>query len=248
MHCLLCQESTQRNSALGLPKHDHVEVLTARALVCIHCGSTHHIDPGVEGTPNSKPPHLSVFARALPLSRSLQLSFILRILLVQAHTFNVVERTGSTPPILVCESHDVHSKASSFPISWFSHVYLAIVTGGFCTCLAIVPVSAAVFHLRMLHCTGQAGRAKPTIKDRPKDQSDQSVYRTDPLEIWDRPAERSERSWTLPVGSKASFPFRWSASEVRAKRPIDAHTRGHPCSTDAKSFATPQLVWTGWRN
>ena len=28
---------------------------------------------------------------------------------------------------------------------------------------------------------GRPGRAKPTIKDRPKDQSDQSVYRTDPV-------------------------------------------------------------------
>ena len=38
--------------------------------------------------------------------------------------------------------------------------YLAIVTGGFCTCLAIVSVSAAVFHLRMLHCTGQGVRSQ----------------------------------------------------------------------------------------
>ena len=38
--------------------------------------------------------------------------------------------------------------------------YLAIVTGGFCTCLAIVPVSAAVFHVRMLHCTGQGVRSQ----------------------------------------------------------------------------------------
>ena len=29
-------------------------------------------------------------------------------------------RANRTPPLLVCESHDVH--ASSFPISWFSHV------------------------------------------------------------------------------------------------------------------------------
>ena len=31
-------------------------------------------------------------------------------------------RGNRTPPLLVCESHDVHSKASSFPIIWFSHV------------------------------------------------------------------------------------------------------------------------------
>ena len=76
--------------------------------------------------------------------------------------------------------------------------------------------------------------------------SDRSVVRSEIVDA-DR-AESSERSWTLPVGLKASFPFRSSASEVRAKQPIDADTRGHPCSTDAKSFATPQLVWTGWRN
>ena len=69
---------------------------------------------------------------------------------------------------------------------------------------------------------------------------------TDQWEIWDRPAESSERSWTLPVGSKVSFRFRSSASEVPAKWPIDARTRGHLCSTDTKSFASPQLVWTGW--
>ena len=49
-----------------------------------------------------------------------------------------------------------------------------------------------------------------------------------------------------PVGSKASFSFHSSASEVSAKWPIDAGKRGHPCSSDAKSFVSPQLVWTGW--
>ena len=78
--------------------------------------------------------------------------------------------------------------------------------------------------------------------------TDQSVYLTDQLEILDRPTESSDRSSTLPVDSKASFPCRSSASEVQAKRPIDAGTLGHPCSTDAKSFARPQLVWMGWRN
>ena len=59
-------------------------------------------------------------------------------------------------------------------------------------------------------------------------------------------AESSERSLTLPVSSKASFPFRSSGREVREKRLVDARTLGHPCSADAKSFASPQLVWTGW--
>ena len=112
----------------------------------------------MEGTPNRKPPHLSVFARALPLSRSLQLSFILRILLVQAHTFNVVERTGhrrfSSVSLTMSTAKLVPSRSVGF------RTYLAIVTGGFCTCLAIVLVSAAVFHLRMLHCTGQGVRSQ----------------------------------------------------------------------------------------
>ena len=87
-------------------------------------------------------------------------------------------RGNRTPPLLVCESHDVHSKPIiSFPISWFSHVL------GHC-------------HWWFLHVLGHrsgqrscvsfayvtlywAGRAKPTIKD----QSGQSVYQTDQLEI-----------------------------------------------------------------
>ena len=76
-------------------------------------------------------------------------------------------RANRTPPLLVCESHDVHSKAGSFPISWFSHV-LGHCDGWFLHVLG--------------HCSGQrscvscayvtlyrAGRAKPTIKDRPKE-------------------------------------------------------------------------------
>ena len=55
-----------------------------------------------------------------------------------------------------------------------------------------------------------------------------------------------KKGWTLPVGSKASFLFRSSAREVRAKWPVDARTLGHPCSTDAKSLASPQVVWMGW--
>ena len=52
----------------------------------------------MEGTPNSKPPHLSVFARAfkfaiVPVTAAV-FHFAYCILLVQAHTFNVVERTG----------------------------------------------------------------------------------------------------------------------------------------------------------
>ena len=68
-------------------------------------------------------------------------------------------RANRTPPLLVCESHDVHSKAGSFPISWFSHV-LGHCDGWFLHVLGHCPVSAAVFHVRMLHCTGQGVRSQ----------------------------------------------------------------------------------------
>ena len=55
------------------------------------------------------------------------------------------------------------------------------------------------------------------------------------------------RSWTLPVGSKTSFPFRSRASKMLAKWPIDARTQAHLCSTNAKSFASLPVVWTSWR-
>ena len=102
------------------------------------------------------------FARALPLSRSLQLSFILRILLVQAHTFNVVEGTGHRRFSSVSLTMSTAKLVSSRSVGFRTHLYLllAIVTSGFCTCLAIVPVSAAVFHLRMLHCTGHGVRSQ----------------------------------------------------------------------------------------
>ena len=51
--------------------------------------------------------------------------------------------------------------------------------------------------------------------------------------------ESSERSWALPAGSKASFPFRSRASEMLAKWPIDERALAHLCSTNAKSFASP---------
>ena len=116
---------------------------------------------------------------------------------VQAHTINVVG--NRKPPLLACDSHGAYVCNKVVPsrsVGFCTETLLGhcfIVPGGFCTCSAIVPVTAAVFPLRILLCH-RAGRAKPTIKDRPKDQSDQSVYRTDQLEIWDRPAERSEKS------------------------------------------------------
>ena len=77
---------------------------------------------------------------------------------------------------------------------------------------------------------------------------DQSGYRTDQLrDIWDRSAQSSERSWMLPVGSKVSFLFHPRASEMLAKWPVDARTLAHLYSTNAKSFASWPLVWTGWR-
>ena len=42
-----------------------------------------------------------------------------------------------------------------------------------------------------------------------------------------------------------AFPFRSSASEVREKRPVDTRTLGDPCLTNAKSFESLHLVWTG---
>ena len=90
---------------------------------------------------------------------------------VEAHTVNVVEGTGNCrfSPVTLTRSTD-NSTASSFPIRWF-----LLVLGhcpGHRSC-----VSFAYFSLH------RAGHAKPTIKDRPKDQSDQSGYPTDQLEI-----------------------------------------------------------------
>ena len=115
--------------------------------------------------------------------------------------------------------------ARSWPLSWSPQL-----------CFVCVFYFATGWGVRRMHV--------PSIKD----QSDQSGYLTDQLEIWDPPAESSERSWTLQVGSKVSFPFRSSAIKVRAKRPIDSGTRGHPCSANAKNLSSPQRIWTSWRN
>ena len=93
--------------------------------------------------------------------------------------FSVFARALHCPGHRSCLSSCVFynvSKASSFPISWFSHV-LGHCHGWFLHVLGHCPgqLSCVLCH--------RAGRAKPTIKDRPKDQSDQSVYRTDQLEI-----------------------------------------------------------------
>ena len=68
-------------------------------------------------------------------------------------------RANRTPPLLVCESHDVHSKASSFPISWFSHV-LGHCDGWFLHVLGHCSGQRSCVHLRMLHCTGQGVRSQ----------------------------------------------------------------------------------------
>ena len=169
----------------------------------MHCGSTHHIDGfGVEGTPNSKTAASLGFCTCFAIVPVTAAVFHFAYF-TSTRTHVQCSRANRTPPLLVCESHDVHSKAGSFPISWFSHV-LGHCDGWFLHVLG--------------HCSGQrscvsctyvtlyrAGRAKPTIKDRPKDQSDQSVYRTDPLEIWDRPAERSEFKKLDAAGRFESF-------------------------------------------
>ena len=46
---------------------------------------------------------------------------------------------------------------------------------------------------------------------------------------------------------RTSFSSRSSSSEVKAKRPVGADKHGNPCSTDAKSLASPQLVRRGGR-
>ena len=155
---------------------------------------------------------LSVFARALPLYRSLQVSFILRI-----------------------NFYDVYSKASSFPISWFSHV-LGHCHGWFLHVLGHCPGqrSCVSFAYVTLCHRAQAGRAKPTIKDRPKDQSDQSGYPTDQLEIWDRPAESSEKK--LDAASRFESFFSLSLEGERS-----AGETAHRCThTGASVFARRQ--------
>ena len=61
-------------------------------------------------------------------------------------------REQDTAALLVCESHDVYMHTAKLVPSRSVgfRTYSAIVMGGFCTCLAIVPVSAAVFHLRII--------------------------------------------------------------------------------------------------
>ena len=54
--------------------------------------------------------------------------------------------------------------------------------------------------------------------------SDRSVVRSEIVDA-DR-AVSSKRSWALPVGSKASFPFHSSASEVREKWLVNTCTLG----------------------
>ena len=56
-----------------------------------------------------------------------------------------------------------------------------------------------------------------------------------------------------PVGSKASFPFRSSASEVPAKQPINAGTRGASVLERRQKFCEPavcldRLVNLRWRS
>ena len=80
------------------------------------------------------------------------------------------------------------------------------------------PVTAAVFHLLILLCH-RAGRAKHARAF--EQRSVRSVGISD-RSVADRQAENSETSLTRPVGEKASFPFRSSASEEQAKRPIEA--------------------------
>ena len=158
-----------------------------------------------------------------------QITVTIRYTRTTSSTHIQCSRGNRTPPLLVCESHDVHSKAIiSFQISGF-RTYLAIVTGGFCPCMAIVLVSAAVFHLRMLHCTGLGVRSQRS-KIGPKiSQISRYIRQISWRFEIDRPKGLKEARRCRLVGSKASFPFRSSASEVGAKWPVAADTRHHRC-------------------
>ena len=74
---------------------------------------------------------------------------------------------------------------------------------------------------------------------------DQWGYLTDQLRDRRLARKSSERSFT--VESFFSLSLERQRRQVRAKRPIDACTLRHQCSTDANSFASLQLVWTGWK-
>ena len=132
-------------------------------------------------------------------------------------------RGNRTPPLLVCESHDVHSKVSSFPISWFSHV-LGHCHGWF-------------FHV-LGHCSGQrscvsfayvtlyrAGRAKPTIKDRPKiSQISQCIGQISWRFEIDRPKGLKEARRCRSV-RKLLFPFARARAKCGRNGP-SIHTHG----------------------
>ena len=74
--------------------------------------------------------------------------------------------------------------------------------------------------------------------------SDRSVVRSKIVDA-DR-AESSVRSWTLPVGSKASFSFSLEREQSAGET---VHRCRHTGGIRVRhSFASPQLDWPGWRN
>ena len=102
--------------------------------------------------------------------------------------------------------------------------------------LTIVPLSRFVcIRSRHAECAGV-----PSIKDH-LGTSERSVARL----ITSKVLKEARHCQSV---LRASFPSRSSSSEVQAKRPVGADTHRHPCWTDAKSWASPQLVRTGCSN
>ena len=69
------------------------------------------------------------------------LSFCMRIFNTSTSTHVQCSRGNRKPPLLACDSHNVYTKLLVPSRSVGFRTYLAIVRGGYCTCLAIVPVS-----------------------------------------------------------------------------------------------------------
>ena len=113
-----------------------------------------------------------------------------------------------------------------------------------CTCLISFQINAPLSTNSVSFCNKQcqqAGLAKHSLA------VDQRSGRRSVAES--SSAESSQRSETLRVSSESFFSLslerQRSAGEMTRRC---RYTHGHPCWTDIKSFANPQLVWTGMWN
>ena len=154
---------------------------------------------------------------------------------VQAHMIYLCSRGNREPPLLACDSNDVYRTARSFPIRWFLHM-LGQCPGHLC------------FSCVLYSATGLACEAN-----------------------YQRSAQRSVRS--VGISDRSVGDLRWTGRKHWNWKELDAASRfesffsllleckrsagetahqcrytGHPCSSEAKSFASLQLVWMGWRN